>query len=205
MMTKIGIINYSMGNIGSIKSALGFYDYDVSVITHPKEIDSLDILILAGVGNFATASERLKKFKFWDKLDEEVTCNEKPVFGICLGMQIFADKGLENGEHAGFGWIRGTVIKMEGEAIRIPHIGWNKITHHEDLLFKGILNNFFYFMHSYHIVPEEKNVEIAWTNYGGIKFVSAVRKKNIMGVQFHPEKSQGDGLRILRNFVEMVS
>jgi imidazole glycerol-phosphate synthase subunit HisH len=204
-MTQIGIINYSMGNIGSIKSALGFYDYDVAVITKPEEIDSTNILILAGVGNFAAASDRLKKLRFWDKLDEEVMCNEKPVLGICLGMQLFADKGFENGEHTGFGWIKGRVIKMEGESIRIPHIGWNEITNNQAPLFKGILNDFFYFMHSYHFVPEEKNVEIAWTRYGGIKFVSAVRKKNIVGVQFHPEKSQGDGLRILRNFVEMMS
>ena len=205
MMTKIGIINYRMGNIGSIKSALGFYDYDVAVITRPEEINSMDILILAGVGNFATASERLKKLKFWDKLDEEVTCNEKPVLGICLGMQIFADKGFENGEHAGFGWIRGNVIKMQGDNLRIPHIGWNEITHHQDPLFKGILNNFFYFMHSYHFVPSEKDVEIAWAQYGDLKFVSAVRKKNIAGLQFHPEKSQGDGLRVLRNFVDLMS
>jgi glutamine amidotransferase len=204
-MKKIGIINYSLGNIGSIRSALGFYDYDVSVISSPGEIDSMDILVLAGVGNFATASDRLKSSHFWEKLDEEVVCNEKPVLGICLGMQIFADKGFENGEHAGFGWIPGHVIRMEGQALRIPHIGWNEIQQNNDPLFRGILNNFFYFMHSYHFVPADPSVEVAWTQYGDLRFVSAVRKKNIAGVQFHPEKSQGDGLRVLRNFVEMMS
>jgi imidazole glycerol-phosphate synthase subunit HisH len=202
---KIGIINYSLGNIGSVKSALDFYNYDISVISDPKEIDTVDLLLLAGVGNFATASDRLKKFHFWDKLDEEVTCNEKPVFGICLGMQIFADRGFEDGAHDGFGWISGDVIKMEGDRLRVPHIGWNQVTQKEDPLFTGILSNYFYFMHSYHFVPSEKSAIIATTDYFGLKFVSAVRKKNIMGVQFHPEKSQGDGLRILKNFVEMMS
>jgi glutamine amidotransferase len=147
----------------------------------------------------------LKTLQFWNKLDEEVTCNEKPVFGICLGMQIFADRSLEDGVHDGFGWIKGDVIKMEGELLRIPHIGWNKVIPRDDPLFNGILNNYFYFMHSYHFVLQDKSVEIASTNYFGLNFVSAVRKENIVGVQFHPEKSQGDGLRILKNFVELMS
>lgn len=202
---KIGIVNYSLGNIGSVKSALNFYNYDVDVITTPKEIDSVDLLVLAGVGNFATASDRLKKTRFWDKLDDDVTSNGKPVLGICLGMQIFSDQSFEDGVHSGFGWIKGNVIKMDGNRLRIPHIGWNRVIAQDDPLFEGIQNNYFYFMHSYHFMPMEKGVEIASTEYFGLRFVSAVRKKNIVGVQFHPEKSQGDGLRILKNFVEMMS
>lgn len=202
---KIGIIHYNLGNIGSVKSALEFYNYDVSVITEPKEIDTVDILVLAGVGNFAAATNRLHKYHFWEKLDEEVIDNKKPVFGICLGMQLFADQSIEDGIHQGFGWIKGQVIKIHGNNLRVPHIGWNQIFPKEDPLFLGISNNYFYFMHSYHYVPAEKAVEIAITNYYGLNFVSAVRKGNIVGVQFHPEKSQGDGLRILKNFVEMMS
>ena len=202
---SIGIINYSLGNIGSVKSALDFYNYDVSVITDPKEIDNVDLIVLAGVGNYATASERLKKFRFWDQLDEEVRCNGKPVLGICLGMQMFADQGFEDGVHNGFGWIPGNVIRMEGDHLRVPHIGWNQVTSTDNPLFAGVLNNYFYFMHSYHFVPKEKSAILATTDYFGLRFVSAVRKKNIVGVQFHPEKSQGDGLRILKNFVEMMS
>lgn len=202
---KIGIINYSLGNIGSVKSALDFYNYNISVISDPKEIGSVDFLVLAGIGNFATASDRLKKSHFWDKLDEEVICHKKPVLGICLGMQMFAVRGFEDGAHDGFGWIKGDVIKMEGEHLRVPHIGWNQVTPTKDPLFTGILSNYFYFMHSYHFVPAEKTAVIATTDYVGLRFVSAVRMDNIVGVQFHPEKSQGDGFRILKNFVEMMS
>lgn len=202
---SIGIINYSLGNIGSVKSAFDFYNYNVSIITDPKEIDNVDLIVLAGVGSYATASERLKKFRFWEKLDEEVQDNGKPVLGICLGMQIFSNQGFEDGVHDGFGWIPGNVIKMEGDDLRVPHIGWNQVTFMDNPLFAGILNNYFYFMHSYHFVPKDKSAIIATTDYFGLHFVSAVRKNNIVGVQFHPEKSQGDGLRILKNFVEMMS
>jgi glutamine amidotransferase len=202
---RIGIIDYQLGNIGSVKSALDFFNYDVAVITRPKEIDNADLLVLAGVGNFAAASERLKKVQFWDKLDEEVRCNEKPVLGICLGMQIFAEQGFEDGTNNGFGWIPGHVIRMQGANLRVPHIGWNMVSPTDDPLFSGVQNRYFYFMHSYHFIPKEKQVVIASTEYSGLRFVSAIRKKNIVGVQFHPEKSQGDGLRILKNFTEMMA
>lgn len=202
---KIGIINYSLGNIGSVKSALDFYNYNVSIITNPKDITNVDCLVLAGVGNFKTASDRLKRSYFWEKLDQEVMDNQKPVLGICLGMQFFADQSIEDGAHNGFGWIKGEVKKMEGPQLRVPHIGWNRIIPKDDPLFSGIRSNYFYFMHSYHFVPAEKSVEIASTDYFTLKFVSAIRQKNIVGVQFHPEKSQGDGLRILKNFIEMIS
>ena len=156
------------------------------------------------MGNFTTAISRLKALNLWDAINEEVLNKKKPVLGICLGMQLFADISYENGENKGFGWIKGKVVRMDCESLRIPHIGWDEVKSSDDKLFKGMRNNFFYFMHSYHFVLEDNDANIATTNYGDLKICSAVKKDNIVGVQFHPEKSQGDGLRFLKNTVEAM-
>lgn len=202
---KIGIVNYSIGNVGSVHSALGFYNYDVSLIDTPGAVDAVDMLVLAGVGNYPTAILMLRNLGLWEKINEAVTIKKKPILGICLGMQLFADLGYENGENRGFGWIAGKVIKMEGNHLRIPHIGWDEVKPQEAVLFKNSRYNLFYFMHSYHFIPKDKNLVIATTNYGDLEICSAVKKDNIVGVQFHPEKSQGDGLRFLKNTVEVLS
>lgn len=201
---KIGVINYSLGNVGSILSAFNFYKTDVSLINKPSEINTCDLIVLAGVGNFKPAVERLKSFGFWDVLDNAVIKERKVLFGICLGMQLFAEMSFEGGEQNGFGWIKGKVIKIDDQSIRVPHMGWNEIKEPNNKLFKGMRYNYFYFMHSYHFVPEDKKVIIAITKYGQTEIVAAVRQKNIIGVQFHPEKSQGDGLRLIRNLLEEV-
>ena len=154
------------------------------------------------MGNFNTAVSKLKQYQFWDRLNYEVTVKKKPVLGICLGMQLFADISYEGGENKGFGWISGRVVKIEDHSTKVPHIGWDEIKPLDDKLFKGMQNNSFYYMHSYHFVPEDKGVTKAVTRYGDLEIVAAIRKDNIVGVQFHPEKSQGDGLRLLRNFLE---
>lgn len=203
---KIGLVNYSLGNVGSVYSAFKFNRYDVSLISNPEELGKCDVIVLAGVGNFKTAESRLKEFKFWDKLDEEVLARKKPVLGICLGMQLFSDISYEDGENKGFGWIKGRVVKMDDHKAKIPHIGWNEITSlNNEQFFRKMRSNYYYFMHSYHFIPDDRSVVVATTKYGDMEIVSAVRKDNIVGVQFHPEKSQGDGLRFLRNFLETVS
>jgi len=199
---KIGIVNYSLGNVGSVYSAFGFYGYDVFLVNRPEELEKYDVIVLAGVGNFNTAVSKLKQYQFWDRLNYEVTVKKKPVLGICLGMQLFADISYEGGENKGFGWISGRVVKIEDHSTKVPHIGWDEIKPLDDKLFKGMQNNSFYYMHSYHFVPEDKGVTKAVTRYGDLEIVAAIRKDNIVGVQFHPEKSQGDGLRLLRNFLE---
>ncbi|OGW13375.1 MAG: imidazole glycerol phosphate synthase, glutamine amidotransferase subunit [Nitrospirae bacterium GWA2_42_11] len=199
---KIGIVNYSLGNVGSVYSAFGFYGYDVALVRRPEELEKYDVIVLAGVGNFNTAVSKLKQYQFWDRLNYEVTVKKKPVLGICLGMQLFADISYEGGENKGFGWISGRVVKIEDHSTKVPHIGWDEIKPLDDKLFKGMQNNSFYYMHSYHFVPEDKGVTKAVTRYGDLEIVAAIRKDNIVGVQFHPEKSQGDGLRLLRNFLE---
>lgn len=199
---KIGIVNYSIGNVGSVYSAFKFYNYNVSLIDTPGAVDAVDMLVLAGVGNYPAAAFRLKSMSLWERIDEAVTIRKKPILGICLGMQLFADIGYENGKNKGFGWIAGEVIKMEGNNLRVPHIGWDEVSPQEDTVFKSSRYNFFYFMHSYHFMPKDKSAVIASTNYGDLEICAAVKKDNIVGVQFHPEKSQGDGLRFIKNTVE---
>ena len=150
---KIGIVNDSIGNVGSVLSAFQFYNYDVSLIEKPDELDNKDVIVLAGVGNFSTATKKLKTTKFWDKLNHLVIDKKKPLIGICLGMQIFADIGYEDGINKGFGWIKGKVIKLAGNNITIPHIGWSKVNFTNKQLTKNMKYQYFYYMHSYHFVP----------------------------------------------------
>jgi glutamine amidotransferase len=204
---KIGIINYGRSNIGSVRSALHFYNFNACVINDASDLTKTDILVLAGVGNFAAAHSQLTTLRFWDALDQAVMEQNKPILGICLGMQMFFDKSFENGEHCGFGWIPGEVKKINDSTLKIPHIGWDLVapSENDDVLFRNIKYRHFYFMHSYHAIPKNISNIIATTDYLGFRIVSAVKKDTIVGVQFHPEKSQIDGLRLLKNFVEMVS
>lgn len=199
---NIGIVNYSIGNVGSVYSAFEFYRYHVQLVDEPKALGKSDLIVLAGVGNFSTATTRLKKLRLWDALDEYARVKKKPLLGICLGMQLFADSSSEGGNDAGFGWIPARVVKLDSEIVKVPHMGWNKVEPINHKLFHGLRYGYFYYMHSYHFIPEDSKVVMAETPYGRTSLVACVKKENIMGVQFHPEKSQGDGLRFLRNAVE---
>ena len=202
---KIGIINYSIGNVGSVLSAFQYYNYDVSLIQNADDLDQVDVIVLAGGGNFSTAIGKLKETKFWQKLNHLILVVKKPLIGICLGMQIFANLGYEDGINEGFGWIKGKTVKMKSSRVLIPHIGWNKVKFSDRNLSKNMIYQSFYYMHSYHFMPEDKRVIIATTKYGDLDIVAAVRKNNILGTQFHPEKSQGDGLRFLKNAIELLT
>ena len=199
---RIGIVNNGIGNVGSVLSALKFYKYGVSLLESPESIDESDALVLAGVGSFASGVSSLSLSGFWKRLEEAVTVEKKPVLGLCLGMQLFATSGFENGEYEGFGWIPGSVLRLESSDDKVPHIGWTEVDWGESPLFHGIRYGSFYFMHSYHFVPENPETVIATAMHGSRSIVAAVRSGNIVGLQFHPEKSQGDGLRILRNIME---
>lgn len=199
---RIGIVNYSIGNVGSVYSAFEFYRYDVRLVDEPGALKDCDLIVLAGVGNFSTATSRLKSLKLWEKLDRHVRIKKKPLLGICLGMQLFADSSSEGGQNLGFGWMPGKVVKLDSCQVQVPHMGWNRVEPGEKTLFRGVRYGYFYYMHSYHFIPEDPKVVLARTSYGKESLVACVRKGNIIGVQFHPEKSQGDGLRFLRNTVE---
>lgn len=201
----IAIIDYGMGNLRSVYNALDYIGEDAVITNKPEEIAEAERIILPGVGAFGEAMENLHRRGLYDILKKEVLINKKPFLGICLGMQLVADYSEENGIHGGLGFIRGHVKHFELEkGYHIPHIGWNEIKYDEDeMFFEGIRkkDRNFYFVHSYHFIPKCEEVILTKTDYG-IEFVSAVKKDNIVATQFHPEKSQKNGLNFLEAFVE---
>jgi len=203
---KIAIINYGMGNLQSVFNALIYIGDCTPVITdNPDIIKNSDGLILPGVGAFEDAMKQLEIRNLNNILNEEVIINKKPILGICLGMQLLFQGSEENGHHKGLGWLEGYVKKFKiSPKLRIPHIGWNDLSYtKEDTLFNNINNDKnFYFVHSYYVETDEKNV-IALSNYG-IDFVAAVKKRNIFGTQFHPEKSHINGLTFLKNYYKII-
>ncbi|MCM8787935.1 MAG: imidazole glycerol phosphate synthase subunit HisH [Candidatus Omnitrophica bacterium] len=202
----IVIIDYGMGNLRSVEKAIKFLGKNVKVTDNTRFINVAKKIILPGVGHFGKAVLELKKRKIFDILLKKI--NEGiPFLGICLGMQVLFEKSQEAQNINGLGIIKGEVKKFNLKNLIVPHMGWNKVRVIErakkPILFKGIKDNsFFYFAHSYYCHPKEKDVVLAETNYG-IKFCSAINKKNIWAVQFHPEKSQNVGLRLLQNFINL--
>ncbi len=202
-MEKVCILNYGSGNVGSVFNLLKFLDINVLVSNSEEDIVNSSHLILPGVGSFGGSMEKIKNTLPISLLEEEVLVKHKPFLGICVGMQILANKGLEFGEHMGLGWIEGSVIKLDSKDYPLPHIGWNEI---EPLNKSKIIDGLdiirdFYFVNSYVFKPENKSYIVAKTNYGE-SFVSIIKKDNIIGVQFHPEKSQKAGQKLIYNFIQ---
>lgn len=198
------IVDYGMGNLFSVENALKYLGADVKISNNLDDIKNAERIILPGVGSFSDGMKNLNSLGFLDGLKEEVLRNKKPFLGICLGMQLLADEGEENGITKGLGWLPGRVrrFKVDEKKYRVPHVGWNDVAVSGDgALFKGIQNPVFYFVHSYHLVPEDPADVIAHCDYGE-KFAAAVRRGNIFGTQFHPEKSQKNGLKLLENFLK---
>ena len=199
-----GIVDYGMGNLGSVKRKLDQIGVESVISSKPDELAACKKLILPGVGHFGMAVGELKKRGLWDFLNEAVLNQKKPILGICLGMQLMA-KTSEEGDTEGFGWFDAAVVRFRIEdtlRYKIPHMGWNGVTvEKESPLFEGIhRTSGFYFVHAYHMVCKEETDILNQTIYN-IPFVSAVEKGNIIGVQYHPEKSHDAGERLLRNFV----
>lgn len=207
-MSLIGIIDYGMGNILSVKNAVESLGAEVRVCAAPEQLEGTDKLILPGVGAFGDCVFNLASRGFTDILHNLVLKQKKPILGICLGMQVMARKGFENGKHDGLGWFNAdtVILRPVDTKLRIPHVGWNNIEFKkESFLFKGITENpDFYFLHSYYMNCQEKDNVIAYFDYGG-SFPAAVQKGNIVATQFHPEKSQDYGLKVLNNFVSWDS
>ena len=206
LMEKIVIIDYGAGNIHSInKALLKVSNGEKQIAISNKEADILkaDKLILPGVGAFGSCMEKLTSLKLVPIIKDRVLNGKIPFLGICLGMQLLGSKGYEFGETEGLGLIEGEVklIKTK-EKVEIPHMGWNSVSSTNHPLFNNIKNESdFYFVHSYHFIAKSKDAVIATTSYGGVKLVAGIAKDNIMGVQFHPEKSSDSGLTLLKNFV----
>ncbi|MDD5120709.1 MAG: imidazole glycerol phosphate synthase subunit HisH [Candidatus Omnitrophica bacterium] len=202
---KVAIVDYGLGNLRSVSGAvskLGYLPFE----THDKEeILSADKLILPGVGAFGDGMKNLHSLGLIECLNQSVLEKKTPILGICLGSQLMAKISYEFGKHEGLGWINASVKKLNsGTNLRIPHVGWNGIVLiKEDPLFTGILSNeLFYFVHSFHVCCEEKQAIVAECEYG-IQFTAAFHKDNIFGTQFHPEKSQSIGLKLLNNFLSL--
>ena len=201
----ISIIDYGMGNIGSVSNAVKLLGYDIVIYKDKKDIKNSTHIILPGVGSFYDGMRNLKKMNLIDILNEEVLDKKKPFLGLCLGMQILADDGEEGGYSAGLGWISGSVKKLQIDEtiLKIPHVGWNDVFPKKNsILFQNIQTPIFYFVHSYHFLVTDKNCISAECEYG-TKFVAAVEKGNIFGLQFHTEKSQREGLKVLENFLSI--
>lgn len=202
----IGIVNYNMGNIGSVKKQLDRIKAASFISGNPKELRKADKLILPGVGFFSKAVYELKLSGLWELLFEEVIGNKKPILGICLGMQLMANYS-EEGDKEGFGWFNAEVVHFDVQdklKYKIPHIGWNnvKLTKKSKLVDFIPASSEFYFVHSYHIKTSAQEDVLAVTEYE-YPFVSALEKKNIYGVQFHPEKSHDVGKQMLTNFLKL--
>ncbi|MBI2676554.1 MAG: imidazole glycerol phosphate synthase subunit HisH [Candidatus Yanofskybacteria bacterium] len=201
----IGIINYGVGNLTSVKNSLDFLNIPNAVTDRPEEINNFDKIILPGVGAFGAAMEKLNNFGFADKIKNFANAG-KPVLGICLGMQLLFDESREYGHHKGLGLIKGRVLPFSEKvkSLPLPQIGWNNITkENASPLLENIEDNSsFYFVHSFYCKPKNQDLVTASSDYG-IKFAAVIHEKNIFGCQFHPEKSQSAGLQILKNFNDL--
>jgi glutamine amidotransferase len=202
---NILIVDYGVGNTYSVKNALEFLGYKVTISSDKKDIEESEVLILPGVGAFDEAMKNIKSRGLDVILSEQVLENKKPILGICVGMQMLASYSEENGNHPGLNWIEGKVVKLElPKEYAVPHVGWNDISlsHKEPLFSKTPDQPNFYFDHSYHFVCDDKYVS-AYCDYG-VKVVASVQHENIFGVQFHPEKSQTSGLKMFRSFFNSI-
>lgn len=203
----IAIINYRMGNLRSVKNALEMNNAEAFIANRPEDLGNADKIILPGVGAFADGMVNLQSAGWTDALNMEVKEKGKLFLGICLGMQLLATFGTEHGKNEGLNFVAGKsdLIKSNGnEFLRIPHIGWNDVEFKPDSrLFAGMKSpQAFYFVHSFVLEPENRNLITGICNYGD-DFVAGIETENIFAVQFHPEKSHKSGLTLLKNFAEL--
>lgn len=200
---KVAIINYGMGNVASVQKALNKIGYESTVTNDHNEIKKSNIILLPGVGSFSKGMENLHKLHLIELLNEEVIKKNKPFIGICLGMQLLATYGNEPVKSEGLGWIRGDVVNIESDnGLRIPHLGWNSVNVKNKVDFYNEFNKKdFYFIHSYHFrasKPEEVTLTVTYGN----ELVAGIQKRNIYGLQFHPEKSQKVGIKLLKKILD---
>ncbi|MDX2471251.1 MAG: imidazole glycerol phosphate synthase subunit HisH [SAR324 cluster bacterium] len=197
----IAIINYRAGNLQNLKNALDFLGEESMIVDSPEMLASATKLILPGVGAFGHAMENLNKYGFVEPIKDAVKAG-KPLLGICLGMQLLFTKSFEEGEHEGLGLIPGEVRRFTHSDLKIPQMGWNNVSfsNPDDPVVKGAHKKpWFYFVHSYACYPSDPADKLGETDYGDC-FCSLAKKGNVYGMQFHPEKSQEDGLALIKNF-----
>ena len=195
--------------MGSVVNAFDAIGHKVHVTNQPADLAKASAIVLPGVGAFGDGMDSLRRLNLAEALHEEVLGNKKPYLGICLGLQFLALEGSELGCHKGLGWIGGAVqrIVSNDDGYRVPHIGWNNVRIKRPCpLFVGLDDDpVFYFVHSYHFLVESESDDVVTsTCWHGETITASVHKENIYGVQFHPEKSQRNGLKLLENFVKLI-
>ena len=207
MRRTVLVLDLGSGNLRSVVKAVEAADHNVQAIVSNKvqAIEKAERIIMPGQGAFGACATALEPLKA--ALNQFVLQERKPLLGICVGMQLFADAGVEYGQHQGLGWIPGQVkgLDQKDKNLKIPHMGWNNLQFHNfHPIFEGLEENeHVYFAHSYHFIHEDHNSVLATCDYSGT-VVAAIGKDNIVGLQFHPEKSQKAGLRILENFLNWL-
>jgi glutamine amidotransferase len=199
----IGIIDYGRGNLRSVEKAFHFLGYPAFVSDSPARLEKAKALVLPGVGAFDDAMRRIRA-KGWDRLISEYLEHGFPFLGICLGYQVLFERSEEGGDQPGLGIFAGEVRRFPSQGLKVPHMGWNSIRIRKEsrLIDPSLDGAFFYFVHSYYVVPEDAELVVTETDYG-ISFASAVERGNIFAFQFHPEKSSQAGLSILKRFAEL--
>jgi len=200
----IAIVDYGMGNLRSLSNALVNAGAEVVITSSPADLRRADRIVLPGVGAFGDAARALRESGLAEPLSAEVLRERKPLLGICLGMQLLARTSTEHGSHEGLGWIDAAVVRLPSvTGIKVPHVGWNSVTFDSsDWLFRGIRSteSNFYFVHSYHMACRS-SAQVIGTANNGITFTAAVRVGSVVATQFHPEKSQDNGIRLLSNWL----
>ena len=204
LINMIAIIDYGMGNLQSVGNILEYLGESHIITSDKKEIEKAEKIILPGVGAFSEAMKNLHEFGLVSVIQREVLENKKPLLGICLGMQLLAQKGYEGGECNGLSLVEGEVRRFDlaDKKLPIPHVGWNTVMPKGSSVLFGKNNKegVFYFVHSYHFVCKNENDVSGYSDYGG-KFVASIERDNIFATQFHPEKSQEDGIELFKNFL----
>jgi len=195
----IGIVDYGMGNLESVRKALATVGFDSQWIRQPADFAACDRIVLPGVGAFGHAMDNLRRSGLIEPLHNAID-ETRPFLGICLGLQILFDTSVEHGMHRGLGLVAGCVRQLP-ETVRVPHVGWNTVCQpRASRLFEDIPDSsYFYFVQSYYVEPAKPSVVAGTTDYG-VSFAAAIERGNLFGVQFHPEKSQQAGLQLLANF-----
>jgi imidazole glycerol-phosphate synthase subunit HisH len=200
----IAIIDYQMGNLRSVQKGFERVGHSATITSDPDVLAAADKVVLPGVGAFEDAMAELRRRGLVEPIRAAVD-GGKPFLGICLGLQLLFDVGYEGGKHEGLGLLRGDVVRFELDpGYKVPHMGWNSIAMRRPApIFGGLADGTYcYFVHSYYVVPHDEGVVTATSEYGR-GFCSAVWRDNLFATQFHPEKSQADGLRMLKNFAEL--
>ena len=200
----IVVVDYGVGNVRSVVNALAAAGADAKVSARVEDLRAADRIVLPGVGAFADCMRNLAATGLIEPLTEEVRGRGKPFLGICVGMQLLVREGHEKGVHAGLGWLPGIVTRftVEDKGLKVPHVGWNEVIQtRRGVLLRGVRERAtFYFVHSYHVVCDHPDVVSAVCDYGA-PFTAALEQGNVFATQFHPEKSQENGQRVLQNFL----